>query len=117
MSVIVGRALPDVQDGLKPVHRRILFAMNDLGLVPTKPYRRAACLLKFSYAVIILQMRSNVRCRVIERAAYLHCPGRTPISLSPAQLHQKQSKVSLVHLWHLEAEGSVRLSDVAICGG
>ena len=39
MSVIVGRALPDVQDGLKPVHRRILYAMNDLGLVPSKPYR------------------------------------------------------------------------------
>ena len=37
MSVIVGRALPDVQDGLKPVHRRILYAMDDLGLAPTKP--------------------------------------------------------------------------------
>ena len=45
MSVIVGRALPDVQDGLKPVHRRILYAMNDLGLVPTKPYRHAAAIL------------------------------------------------------------------------
>lgn len=44
MSVIVGRALPDVQDGLKPVHRRILYAMNDLSLVPTKPYRCAAAL-------------------------------------------------------------------------
>ena len=41
MSVIVGRALPDVRDGLKPVHRRILFAMHDLGMVPSKPYRRA----------------------------------------------------------------------------
>ena len=39
MSVIVGRALPDVRDGLKPVHRRILFAMHDLGLLPSKPYR------------------------------------------------------------------------------
>ena len=44
MSVIVGRALPDVQDGLKPVHRRILYAMDDLGLAPTKPYRCAAML-------------------------------------------------------------------------
>ena len=44
MSVIVGRALPDVQDGLKPVHRRILYAMNDLGLIPTKPYRCDAML-------------------------------------------------------------------------
>ena len=38
MSVIVGRALPDVRDGLKPVHRRVLFAMNENGLGPTRPY-------------------------------------------------------------------------------
>ncbi|MBU9888318.1 MAG: DNA gyrase subunit A [Candidatus Omnitrophica bacterium] len=42
MSVIVGRALPDVRDGLKPVHRRILFAMNELGLVHAKPYKKSA---------------------------------------------------------------------------
>jgi DNA gyrase subunit A len=42
MSVIVGRALPDVRDGLKPVHRRILFAMNDLGMGPGKPYKKSA---------------------------------------------------------------------------
>ncbi|MDI6601543.1 MAG: DNA gyrase subunit A [Thermoanaerobacteraceae bacterium] len=42
MSVIVGRALPDVRDGLKPVHRRILYAMNELGLTPDKPYRKSA---------------------------------------------------------------------------
>ncbi|HTL47966.1 MAG TPA: DNA gyrase subunit A [Verrucomicrobiae bacterium] len=42
MSVIVGRALPDVRDGLKPVHRRILYAMNDLGIVHNKPYRKSA---------------------------------------------------------------------------
>jgi DNA gyrase subunit A len=42
MSVIVSRALPDVRDGLKPVHRRILFAMNDLGLAHNKPYRKSA---------------------------------------------------------------------------
>ncbi len=42
MSVIVGRALPDVRDGLKPVHRRILYAMNDLGLSPNKPYKKSA---------------------------------------------------------------------------
>ncbi len=36
MSVIVSRALPDVRDGLKPVHRRILYAMNELGLIPTR---------------------------------------------------------------------------------
>jgi len=42
MSVIVGRALPDVRDGLKPVHRRILFAMNELGMHPDKPYKKCA---------------------------------------------------------------------------
>ena len=42
MSVIVGRALPDVRDGLKPVHRRILFAMNELGLTPDKPFKKCA---------------------------------------------------------------------------
>ncbi|MBU0536565.1 MAG: DNA topoisomerase 4 subunit A, partial [Nanoarchaeota archaeon] len=42
MSVIVGRALPDVRDGLKPVHRRILFAMNDLGMVHNKPFKKCA---------------------------------------------------------------------------
>ncbi len=42
MSVIVQRALPDVRDGLKPVHRRILYAMNDLGLGPARPYKKSA---------------------------------------------------------------------------
>jgi DNA gyrase subunit A len=42
MSVIVARALPDVRDGLKPVHRRILYAMNDMGLSPTRAYRKSA---------------------------------------------------------------------------
>src|SRR6476659_11513316 len=42
MSVIVGRALPDVRDGLKPVHRRVLYAMHDLALQPTRPYRKSA---------------------------------------------------------------------------
>src|SRR3984885_13326133 len=42
MSVIIGRALPDVRDGLKPVHRRILFGMHEMGLTSTKPYRKCA---------------------------------------------------------------------------
>ena len=42
MSVIVSRALPDVRDGLKPVHRRILYAMNELGMTPEKQYRKSA---------------------------------------------------------------------------
>ncbi|MFA7661704.1 MAG: DNA topoisomerase (ATP-hydrolyzing), partial [Anaerovoracaceae bacterium] len=42
MSVIVGRALPDVRDGLKPVHRRILYGMNELGVTPDKPHKKSA---------------------------------------------------------------------------
>lgn len=42
MSIIVSRALPDVRDGLKPVHRRILFAMNELGMHPDKPFKKSA---------------------------------------------------------------------------
>ena len=42
MSVIVGRALPDVRDGLKPVHRRVLYAMHDVGLQPNRAYRKCA---------------------------------------------------------------------------
>ena len=45
MSVIVSRALPDVRDGLKPVHRRILYAMNELGLSPDKPHKNPPVLL------------------------------------------------------------------------
>ncbi len=42
MSVIVSRALPDVRDGLKPVHRRILYAMHDMGMQHNKPYKKCA---------------------------------------------------------------------------
>jgi DNA gyrase subunit A len=42
MSVIVGRALPDARDGLKPVHRRILYAMHDLGIAPSRPHKKCA---------------------------------------------------------------------------
>jgi DNA gyrase subunit A len=45
MSVIVGRALPDVRDGLKPVHRRVLYAMHDLGLQPNRAYRKSATIV------------------------------------------------------------------------
>ncbi len=45
MSVIVGRALPDIRDGLKPVHRRILFTMHEMGLSNTKPFRKSAMIV------------------------------------------------------------------------
>lgn len=45
MSVIVSRALPDVRDGFKPVHRRVLFVMHELGLRPTAKYRKSAAVV------------------------------------------------------------------------
>ena len=45
MSVIVQRALPDVRDGLKPVHRRILYAMYEMGLTPDRPYKKSAAVV------------------------------------------------------------------------
>ena len=45
MSVIVQRALPDVRDGLKPVHRRILYAMHEMGLTPDRPYKKSAAVV------------------------------------------------------------------------
>jgi DNA gyrase subunit A len=45
MSVIIGRALPDVRDGLKPVHRRILWSMHEIGLAPNRPYKKSAAVV------------------------------------------------------------------------
>ena len=42
MSVIVSRALPDARDGLKPVHRRVLYGMTELGLAPNRPHKKSA---------------------------------------------------------------------------
>src|SRR5690606_33004381 len=42
MSIIISRALPDVRDGLKPVHRRILYAMSEMGMTPDKPFKKSA---------------------------------------------------------------------------
>ena len=99
MSVIVGRALPDVRDGLKPVHRRILYAMHDLGLTHSRPFRQASPLslptlgagLPFAAAPVSLQHLSlmlapNPAC----------CPaGSVPVwwvrcwaSITPTATHQ-----------------------------
>lgn len=52
MSVIVARALPDVRDGLKPVHRRILYGMNELGVTPDKPHKNLLVLRVMSWVNI-----------------------------------------------------------------
>ena len=52
MSVIVARALPDVRDGLKPVHRRILYGMNELGVTPDNPIKNLLVLLEMSWVNI-----------------------------------------------------------------
>ena len=49
MSVIVSRALPDVRDGLKPVHRRILYGLNEQGMTPDKPYKKSARIVRRKY--------------------------------------------------------------------
>ena len=48
MSVIVGRALPDARDGLKPVHRRIIYSMHDLGVFSNKPHKKVPSAWRFS---------------------------------------------------------------------
>ena len=53
MSVIVGRALPDVRDGLKPVHRRILYSMNKMGWFHNKPFKNVQELLEMFWVSII----------------------------------------------------------------
>jgi DNA gyrase subunit A len=69
MSVIVGRALPDVRDGLKPVHRRILYAMRDLSLEHNKPYKKSARIVGecFVKDTLILTKRGLVPIQSIER--------------------------------------------------
>ncbi len=74
MSVIVGRALPDVRDGLKPVHRRILYAMQDLNLDHSKPYKKCArivgeCFVKDTY---ILTKRGLVSIQDIQRGDLIY---------------------------------------------
>ena len=79
MAVIVSRALPDVRDGLKPVHRRILYSMVELGVTPDKPYRKSArivgdCLGKYHPhgdssvydAMVRLAQDFTIRCPLVD---------------------------------------------------
>src|SRR4030065_242180 len=68
MSVIIGRALPDVRDGLKPVHRRILYAMNELGMKHTSPYKKSARIVRATFGTFHPQRDSAV-CAPLVRMA------------------------------------------------
>ena len=60
MSVIVSRALPDVRDGFKPVHRRVLYAMWDMGNTSDKPTKKSAALLLVCRKVIFLPLKEVI---------------------------------------------------------
>ena len=75
MSVIVGRALPDVRDGLKPVHRRVLYAMHELGMTYNKPYKKSARVVGKSWVNIT---RMAMPLFMIRWCAW-HSPGRCAI--------------------------------------
>ena len=79
MAVNVSRAIPDVRDGLKPVHRRILYAMNELGLTPDKPFRKSAMVVgevlgkyhphgdsSVYDAMVLLAQDFSIRCPLVE---------------------------------------------------
>ncbi len=74
MSVIVGRALPDVRDGLKPVHRRILYAMQELGLEHSKPYKKSARIVGecFIKDTLVLTSRGLVPIQDVERGEMVY---------------------------------------------
>src|SRR3989338_1952128 len=69
MSVIVGRALPDVRDGLKPVHRRILYAMYDMGLFHNKPFKKAARIVGecFTKDTLVLTSRGLIPIKEVKK--------------------------------------------------
>ena len=88
MSVIVGRALPDARDGLKPVHRRVLYSMQQLGLQPNRPYVKCAkvvgdCMGDFHPARRRVHLR---RARPARAAVLVALPARR----RPGQLRQRR---------------------------
>ena len=83
MSVIVGRALPDVKDGLKPVHRRILYAMHELSLDHTKPYKKSARIVGecFVKDTLVLTERGLIPIQDIQRGELVYTQGgRNPVT-------------------------------------
>ena len=73
MSVIIGRALPDVRDGLKPVHRRVLWAMHELGNTHSKPYKKSARVVG-DVAFYLLHGAAELTDRGSMRAQVAHRP-------------------------------------------
>ena len=83
MSVIVGRALPDVKDGLKPVHRRILYAMHELSLDHSKPYKKSARIVGecFVKDTLVLTERGLIPIQDIQRGDLVYTQGgREPVT-------------------------------------
>ncbi len=82
MSVIVGRALPDVRDGLKPVHRRILYAMHDLGMFHNKPFKKCARIVGecFVSGTLILTARGLLPIEQVEKGDFVYTSsGKQPV--------------------------------------
>ena len=104
MSVIIGRALPDVRDGLKPVHRRILFGMHEMGLTSTKPYRKCA-----KITGEVLGKFHPARRRAGVRRPGAHGPALQPALSAggwPGQLRLGRRRSARGHALHRSAPGA-----------
>src|SRR5262245_62881989 len=74
MSVIIGRALPDVRDGLKPAHRRVLYGMRLMGLASNRAYRKCAKIVRSEEHTSELQSLRHLVCRLLlEKKKFLQC--------------------------------------------
>ncbi|MDB3252157.1 DNA gyrase subunit A [Clostridioides difficile] len=116
MSVIAGRALPDVRDGLKPVHRRILYSMSELNLTPDKPYRKSARIvgdvlgkyhphgdIAVYYAMVRMAQDFSTRALLVDgHGNFGSVDGDSPASMRYTEA--KMSKLSLELLRDIEKE-------------
>lgn len=116
MSVIAGRALPDVRDGLKPVHRRILYSMSELNLTPDKPYRKSARIVgdvlgKYHphgdtavyYAMVRMAQDFSTRALLVDgHGNFGSVDGDSPVAMRYTEA--KMSKLSLELLRDIEKE-------------
>nr|AZS62014.1 DNA gyrase subunit A [Clostridioides difficile] len=116
MSVIAGRALPDVRDGLKPVHRRILYSMSELNLTPDKPYRKSARIVGYVlgkyhphgdtavyYAMVRMAQDFSTRALLVDgHGNFGSVDGDSPAAMRYTEA--KMSKLSLELLRDIEKE-------------